>query len=59
MERCGLPRELFTPTFTVARTAGWTAHALEQAASRRLIRPGARYVGPTPPVPVPVPVAQG
>jgi citrate synthase len=59
MERCGLPRELFTPTFTVARTAGWTAHALEQAASRRLIRPGARYVGPTPPVPVPVPVPQG
>jgi citrate synthase len=53
MERCGLPRELFTPTFTVARTVGWTAHAVEQVATRRLIRPGARYVGPTPPVPVP------
>jgi citrate synthase len=46
LEGVGLPRELFTPTFAVARTAGWTAHALEQAADNRLIRPDVEYVGP-------------
>ncbi len=46
LEAVGLPRELFTPTFAVARTAGWTAHALEQAADNRLIRPDVEYVGP-------------
>lgn len=54
MERCGIPRELFTSTFAVSRTAGWCAHALEQAAARRLIRPSARYTGVAPAVPVPV-----
>ncbi len=39
LEAAGLPRELFTPTFAVARTAGWAAHALEQADDNRLIRP--------------------
>jgi citrate synthase len=53
MERCGIPRELFTSTFAVSRTAGWCAHALEQAAARRLIRPSARYTGLAPAVPVP------
>ena len=42
-----LPPDLFTPTFAVARTVGWTAHALEQAADNRLIRPDVEYVGPT------------
>jgi citrate synthase len=46
LEALGIPRELFTPTFAVARTVGWTAHALEQAADNRLIRPEVRYVGP-------------
>ena len=46
LEGVGLPRELFTPTFAVARTAGWAAHALEQAANNRLIRPDVEYVGP-------------
>jgi citrate synthase len=45
LEAIGLPRELFTPTFAVARTAGWTAHALEQAADNRLIRPDIEYAG--------------
>ncbi len=58
MERCGIPRELFTSTFAVSRTAGWCAHALEQAATRRLIRPSARYVGPEPIVPVAVPTSE-
>jgi len=53
MSRCGLPRELFTPTFTSSRVIGWTTHVLEQAADNRLIRPSARYMGPPPPQPVP------
>jgi citrate synthase len=53
MDRCGLPRELFTPTFAVSRVIGWSANIAEQAAARQIIRPAARYVGPPPPEPVP------
>jgi citrate synthase len=42
----GLPIDLFTPIFAIARTAGWTAQILEQLSDNRLIRPGADYVGP-------------
>ncbi len=42
----GLAPDLFPATFSLARHAGWTAHALEQAADNRLIRPDVNYVGP-------------
>ena len=53
MELCGIPRSMFTPTFAVSRVVGWTAHVLEQAGERRIIRPAARYSGPPAPQPVP------
>ncbi len=49
MAAAGLPRSLFTPTFAVSRSVGWCAHAVEQAAAAKLIRPSARYVGSPPP----------
>lgn len=41
----GLPADLFSPTFAIARVGGWTAHVLEQIEEDRLIRPRAMYVG--------------
>ncbi|MFC4031397.1 citrate synthase [Streptomyces polygonati] len=54
MELCGLPREMFTPTFAAARVVGWSANILEQAEDSKIIRPAARYVGPPPAQPVPL-----
>jgi citrate synthase len=42
----GIPMDLFTNVFACARVVGWTAHAMEQLADNRLIRPRAEYVGP-------------
>jgi citrate synthase len=48
LEALGFPREAFTAVFAMGRTAGWIAHAREQAATQRLIRPQSVYVGPAP-----------
>ena len=42
----GIPTDLMTPVFAIARMAGWTAHVREQYANNRVIRPDSDYVGP-------------
>jgi citrate synthase len=54
MDACGIPRQMFTPTFASSRVIGWAAQVMEQAGDNRLIRPTARYVGPPPPQLVPL-----
>jgi citrate synthase len=48
LDALAIPRQAFTPVFAIARAAGWTAHALEQRRTGRLIRPSSSYVGRMP-----------
>jgi citrate synthase len=48
LQTVGIPREAFTAAFATSRAAGWIAHAREQLATRKLIRPQSNYVGKRP-----------
>lgn len=45
MRAIDMPPELFTPTFSIARIIGWTAHSIEQLQDNTIFRPKSEYIG--------------
>ena len=41
----GIPTDLFTPIFAIARMSGWTGHIIEQLKDNKIFRPSSEYVG--------------
>ena len=52
--KLGIPRDLFTPVFAIARVAGWLAHWREQLGANRIFRPSQIYTGSQPRVWIPI-----
>tara|TARA_B100000073_G_scaffold15809_1_gene12852 strand:+ start:9823 stop:11019 length:1197 start_codon:yes stop_codon:yes gene_type:complete len=52
--KLGIPRDLFTPVFAIARVAGWLAHWREQLGANRIFRPSQIYTGSEPRVWMPI-----
>ena len=48
LDALDIPRQAFTTVFAAGRASGWTAHAIEQQRTGRLLRPGSVYTGPMP-----------
>ena len=46
MASMGIDTSMFTPIFAVGRSAGWTAHTIEQRRDNRIYRPRFVYIGP-------------